>query len=222
MSRKLPASASIATPQSGAKMHAPSAIRNAAALITLLHDHAPKTGNALEIASGTGQHVIEFAAALPDLNWQPSEIDSTRRASIDAYVEEVGLTNIAPAKSLDATAPGWGSAHPPQDLMLLINLLHLISTPEAATLINEAAIALAPEGRLILYGPFKRSGVLTSEGDVRFDADLKSADAAIGYKDDLDIMRMLGDAGLNLTDTVQMPANNLAFIARNANHDFNP
>jgi hypothetical protein len=182
----------------------------------MLRDHAPMTGDALEIASGTGQHVTAFAVACPGLSWQPTEIDSTRRASIDAYVDEAGLSNIERAKPLDATATGWGITQVPKDLILVINLLHLVSKPEVATFISEATVALASGGTLILYGPFKRSGVLTSDGDARFDADLKSADAAIGYKDDLDIAHMLSDVGLILSDTVQMPANNLAFIARKA------
>lgn len=216
MTRPLPTSASVATAQDGAKMHAPSAGRNADALYAILLAHAPAHGTALEIASGTGQHVTAFAAVCPGLYWQPSEIDSARRASIDAYATDAGLSNIAPAMALDATAPGWGDTQGPRDLILLINLLHLISTPETTTLIAEASEALAPHGTLILYGPFKRSGRLTSDGDARFDADLRSADPAIGYKDDLDIIAMLSDAGLTLAQTVAMPANNLAFVARKA------
>lgn len=214
MTRKLPSSASIATTEGDVKLHAPSAARNAAAICAMLLEHAPGNGNALEIASGTGQHVTTFATALPDLHWQPTEIDPSRRASIDAYVTEIGLRNVAPAMPLDATAPDWGATHGPRDLILLVNLLHLITSTETTILISEAASALAPGGTLILYGPFKRSGVLISEGDANFDADLKSADPNIGYKDDLDIMVMLSDAGLTLNHTVAMPANNLAFVAR--------
>ncbi len=212
----LPTNASVASAASGAKLHAPSAARNADALCALLHAHAPTHGSALEIASGTGQHVIAFAAAKPDLHWYPSEIDAPRRASINAYVAQEKLRNVAPACALDAATVGWANIHGPKDLIILVNLLHLISLPETTTLITEAAAALAPAGTLILYGPFKRSGILTSDGDANFDADLKSADPAIGYKDDLDIMRLLGDAGLTITDTVNMPANNLAFIATKA------
>ncbi len=216
MARKLPVSASVATALDGAKLHAPAAGRNVDALCDLLRNHAPHNGSALEIASGTGQHVIAFAAALPDLHWHPTEIDAARRASIDAYTREAGLTNIAKAAPLDATAPRWGETQPPRDLVILINLLHLISAPETATVILEAANALASGGTLILYGPFKRSGALTSDGDVTFDADLRAADPDIGYKDDLDIIRLLGDGGLMHVDTCAMPANNLAFIARKA------
>ncbi len=210
---RLPPSASVAHAGEGVKLHAPAAARNAAALTELLLGHAPTTGTALEIASGTGQHVTAFASALPDLHWTPSEIDAARRASIDAHVAEAGLDNVAPAALLDATAPGWGASQRSKDLIVLINLLHLIPMRAVATIIHESALALAPRGTLILYGPFKRGGTLTSDGDLRFDAELRAADPAIGYKDDLDIANLLSDAALSPIDAIEMPANNLAFIA---------
>lgn len=212
MARSLPPSASIAHAEEGARLVAPSAARNAVPLTELLLKHAPCEGNALEIASGTGQHVSAFATALPNLHWQPTEVDKARRASIDAHVSDAGLSNVSPAIALDATAPGWGATHHPKDLVLLANLLHLISEPEARTLITEATKALGETGILVLYGPFKRGGKLTSDGDVRFDSELRGADPNIGYKDDLDILRWLGDAGISIVETVEMPANNLAFV----------
>ncbi|WP_372992854.1 DUF938 domain-containing protein, partial [Sulfitobacter sp.] len=104
MTGKLPPTASIALPLDGAKLHAPAADRNRQALCDLLLAYAPSTGTALEIASGTGQHVAAFAAALPGLYWQPTEPDTARRASIDGYVADAGVTNVAPAMMLDATA----------------------------------------------------------------------------------------------------------------------
>jgi SAM-dependent methyltransferase len=216
MTRALPPSASVARAEEGAKLFAPSAERNVAALIAMMRDHAPQSGQAMEIASGTGQHIVAFAAALPKLHWQPSELDPTRRASIDAYRTEASLPNLSPALHLDATTAGWGAKHGSKDLITLTNLLHLISEPEARTLISEAAQALNPNGTLILYGPFKRRGKLISEGDKRFNAELNGADPLIGYKDDLDIIRWLGDAGLTQAKTIDMPANNLAFVARSS------
>jgi hypothetical protein len=214
MTRALPPSASIAEAQEGAKLHAPSAARNVDALCEALQSHAPASGQALEIASGTGQHVIAFATALPHLHWYPTEIDSQRRASIDAYAAEAGLTNVAPAALLNATSQGWGKQITPKSLITLANLLHLISELETVALIREAAQALEADGTLILYGPFKRDGLLTSDGDAEFDAELRAADPAIGYKDTLDIIAWLGDAGLTAVKIDPMPANNLAFIAR--------
>ncbi|WP_282169005.1 DUF938 domain-containing protein [Ruegeria atlantica] len=209
--RKLPANASVATVSDGQKLVAPAASRNADALCDLLAQFAPVSGRALELASGTGQHVVAFANRLPGLNWQPSEIDTERRASIDAYAE--GVENIAPAIELDAVQPGWHSVHGANDLILLINLLHLISWSEVEALVTEAALALNPGGRLILYGPFMRGGRLTSAGDQNFHAALSQQDPDIGYKDDADILDLLRRVQLKLIGAVEMPANNLAFVA---------
>ncbi len=214
MSARLPPSASVAAPTDGPRLSAPAALRNLVPLRELLVKHAPRSGRALEIASGTGEHVAAFAAALPKMYWHPTEPDATRRASIDAHVTDAGLGNVARAVALDATAVGWAQDHPANDLIVLINLLHLIAMPQVRTLINEAALALAPGGVLILYGPFKRNGKLTSAGDARFDEELRTADPDIGYKDDLDIAALLSDAALSPIDSTDMPANNLAFIAR--------
>lgn len=212
--RTLPPMASVAHETEGAKLHAPSAERNAGPITDALREIAPETGRALEIASGTGQHVVAFARAMPGLDWQPTEIDPARRASIDAYVAEATLPNLSPARPLDATAPGWGAENGGQDLIVLVNLLHLISTPEARTVIREAAQALAPGGHLALYGPFLRDGQATSEGDARFDASLRAQDAGIGYKDVAEVAGWIEAAGLTPPGTRVLPANNLLLAAR--------
>ncbi|MHA7849502.1 DUF938 domain-containing protein [Roseovarius sp.] len=211
---RLPDTASVATTGDAGRLHAPSAERNTGPILSLIRHHGPAAGRVLELASGTGQHAAAFAAALPGLDWQPTEIDPTRRASIDAWAASTQVPNLRPATTLDATAPGWGAAHPGQDMILTVNLLHLISTPEARILIAEAAQALAPDGRLIVYGPFLRAGEATSEGDASFDASLRAQDPEIGYKDDFDVIDWMHEAGLILVDVVEMPANNLAIVAR--------
>lgn len=209
--RKLPPTASVASQGDGAKMIAPAASRNTDALCALLAEMPFATGNALELASGTGQHVSAFARIFPDLTWQPSEIDPARRASIDAYAEK--LPNILPAVDLDATLPGWHQNFGNQNLIVLINLLHLISWKEARNVLSEAALALCPGGRFVLYGPFMRQGKLISDGDRRFHADLTRQVPEIGYKDDSQIHKCLKSSGLRVVGVVPMPANNLAFIA---------
>jgi len=213
VTRKLPKSACVATQSEGAKLHAPAAARNARVLTELVQKHAPARGRALEIASGTGQHMIAFASAMPNITWQPTDVAADRLASIDAYTSEAGLRNVAPALHLDATAPGWSDRFVPFDLVVLVNLLHLIPSNTAQTLVSQAVQSLAPGGRFILYGPFKRGGGLTSEGDARFDADLRGADPDIGYKDDEEVRAWLTSAGAGAIETAEMPANNLAFIA---------
>ncbi|SLN27317.1 hypothetical protein TRL7639_01026 [Falsiruegeria litorea R37] len=209
--RTLPPTASVAEAGEGARLVAPAASRNVDAIGALLEQVAPRSGNVLEIASGTGQHVATFAPRFPDLIWQPTDVDAERLASIDSYAR--GLGNIQPAQILDATCPGWAAAYPNQSLVLLVNLLHLISWGEARTVVTESAQSLRPGGRLVLYGPFMRQGELTSEGDVRFHQSLTAQDPEIGYKNDQEVVDAVERAGLTLVDMVDMPANNLALIA---------
>ncbi|WP_412507795.1 DUF938 domain-containing protein [Roseovarius sp. SYSU LYC5161] len=209
-----PQLASTATPGEEGRLHAPAAERNAAPILELLRLHAPERGRALELAAGTGQHAAHFAAALPGLDWQPTEIDAERRSSIDAWAAAAGLPNLRAAIDLDVTAPGWGAHHAGQSLVLLVNLLHLVSAIEARTVVSETAQALAPGGVFVLYGPFLRDGEATSEGDAAFDASLRAQDPAIGYKDDFEVIDWLHAAGLELAEVVEMPANNLALVAR--------
>lgn len=213
--RSLPETASVATPEENGRLFAPSAARNAEAITAVVVDIAPKQdGIALELASGTGQHVVALAAALPHLHWQPSDVDPERRDSINAYAQQAGLANIAAAANLDATTAGWSDEHSGQSFILLVNLLHLVSTPEARTLIGEAATALDANGTLMIYGPFMRDQELISEGDASFHASLQAQDPELGYKSDFDIVEWGQNAGLDFVDMIEMPANNLAIVMR--------
>lgn len=212
----LPDSASVAMPASDGRLHAPSAERNAGPIRDLLGRYAPTHGRALELASGTGQHAVCLAAALPGLVWQPTEADTDRLRSIDAWSAAENLPNLKPATMLDATAKGWSRRYAAYDLVLLINLLHLISAGEARTLVSEAANALSPGGRFVFYGPFLRGGEATSPGDAAFHASLTAQDPEIGYKNDTEVKSWIKTAGLGLVAVVEMPANNLAFVAERA------
>ncbi len=206
----LPSGASVAEPDIGARLSAPSALRNAAVIAEVLAVHGPHEGRALELASGTGQHIVAFAAALPHIDWQPSDIDPARRASIDAWAS---ASNIHPATALDATATGWGAQHGRQNMIVLVNLLHLISVAEAHILLHEVAVALAPGGLFALYGPFLRDGHATSDADASFDASLRASDPEIGYKDAGDVAAWMRGAGLHPLAPLPMPSNNLMFLA---------
>ncbi|MEC8575302.1 MAG: DUF938 domain-containing protein, partial [Pseudomonadota bacterium] len=143
--RSVPGAASVVAPADDAtspKLFSPSAARNLAPLADLIAAIAPAARpdrpqpKALEIASGTGQHITGFAARCPHILWQPSEVDPLRRASIDAHVSDQASPNIAPALHLDATETDWPAGLGRYDLITLCNLLHLISAPEARTLIE--------------------------------------------------------------------------------------
>ena len=208
-------SASIANEVgSEGKLHAASAERNAVDLCIAIASVAPKTGEVLEIASGTGQHIVTFASVIPNLHWYPSEVDVVRRASIKAYIAESGLTNISAPLMLNATQKGWHTEITPKKLIVVANLLHLISKLETEILIAEATKTLTNGGILFLYGPFKRNGELTSDGDKSFDAELRAHDPETGYKDYAWINKTTQTAGLSPQKTISMPTNNLALIFR--------
>ncbi len=199
-------------PDSGAgtgpdgRRNAPSAARNAAPILSVLRRIIAPGARVLELASGTGQHAAEFAPAL-GADWQPTDVAEATLASIAAWTG--GLTR--PPILLDACTPGWSKGQA-WDGILAVNILHLVPQDSAATLIAESAQALAPAGRLAIYGPFLREGRATSPGDTAFDADLRAQDARIGYKDLGWVMQRMGAAGLG-AEVVPMPANNLMLLA---------
>lgn len=214
--RTLPPTASVTETATGDRLVMPAAARNIGPISDLLADaiDGREVRRALEIASGTGQHVLHHARRHPGITWQPTDVNARHVASIDSYADDAPAGTILPALLMDATRPGWSGDVPPQDLIVVVNLLHLISMEETATLIREVGQALAPGGTFVIYGPFMRGGELTSEGDARFHAELVGADPQIGYKDDFDIVDLLHASGMELSDLVDMPANNLAFVAR--------
>ena len=212
--KNLPTSACVTNIEGDGRLNAPSAVRNAEHIVELVSNTAIKSGNALEIASGTGQHVLKLAAALPLLDWQPSDVDETRIKSIRCWSDDHHLTNLKPPCLLDATEEGWAADHYGQDLILLVNLLHLISFEETKILVKEVSKALASKGVSIIYGPFMRKGKLISKNDIEFHHSLINTDPDLGYKNDIDMLDLFREAGLVHLSTKKMPANNLAFITQ--------
>ena len=206
--------ASVANSRGDARLFAPSAERNSVPIVKTIQRIAPKSGQALELASGTGQHIVKLASSLPNLSWLPSEVDEARLKSISAWIQAENLPNIKPPLYLDATETDWAKSLPQFDLIFLVNLLHLISWNEMKTLISELPNVLKKNGNTLIYGPFMRSGVLTSAGDQNFHTSLIQKDPDIGYKDDLDMLELFANSGLLHLETVEMPANNLAFVLK--------
>ena len=205
-------------PDSGAKTEgeritAPSATRNLAPILAVLDGALPESGRALELASGTGQHIAAFAERFPGLEWQPSDANPGLFPSIAAWAEG-GRGTLRSPVVLDACEPGWAARLGPWQAISLTNLLHLISQSEAETLLSEVARALAPGGVFCLYGPFSRAGELVSPGDRAFDARLRAQDPEIGYKSIENMRGFLIGAGLVESACHEMPASNLMLVTQ--------
>jgi hypothetical protein len=192
------------------KLSSPSAERNKGPILDVLARVLPRRGLVLEIASGTGQHAVHFASALPDLTWQPSDPDAELRDSVALWTRESQCANVNAPIDLDVTRLPW----PIQaaDAVAAINMIHI--APWSATLgLFEGARGLLSAGQvLFLYGPYRRFGGHTSESNAQFDQDLRARDPAWGLRDMEAVTDVAAGAGFELVETVAMPANNFSLV----------
>jgi len=170
---------------------------------------AAKTGSVLEIGSGTGQHIVTYAARCPHLTFWPSDIMESHRASIEAYRRAVALANIRPPRSIDLTQPDW-AWDGILAAILCINVIHIAPWAVAQNLMRGAGRHLEPGGLLLMYGPYKRGGAHTAPSNEAFDASLRGRNPAWGIRELEAVADLAAANGLTMVKTVDMPANNLA------------
>lgn len=190
----------------------PAALRNRDPILAVLRTVLPASGLVLEVASGTGEHVVHFARRMPEHVWQPSDPSGAARDSIAAWVAVEGLTNANTPLDLDAAHSSWAVAH--AAAIVCINMLHI--SPWAATigLMRGAGQILSCGGILYLYGPFRRSGCVVEPSNEAFDQDLRSRDPRWGLRDLSVVIECAADCGLTLESTIEMPAHNLSVVFR--------
>src|SRR3954470_11976058 len=194
------------------KWSTPSAERNKGPILDVLARVLPRRGLVLEIASGTGQHVVHFAKALPDITWQPSDPDGELRESIALRLREEPRANVNPPIDLDVARLPW----PLQtaDAVVAINMIHVAPWPATLALFEGAKPLLSPQAVLFLYGPYRRFGAHTSQGNAQFDLDLRAHSPDWGLRDLESVSDVAASAGFVLAETVEMPANNFSLIFR--------
>ncbi len=193
------------------KQYAPATQRNREPIREVLARELPASGLVLEIASGSGEHAVEFARAFPGVTWQPSDPDEPALASIEAWRAEAALPNLAAPVKLDVIAP-WPDVQ--ADALVCINMVHIAPWEAALALFAGAGRVLAPGALLFLYGPYRFGGAFSAPSNQAFDASLRARDPRWGVRD-VDDLRAAADAqGLQLRDTVALPANNHALVFR--------
>ncbi len=195
------------------KLNSPASARNLESILGVLRQHLPATGTAVELASGSGQHIAAFAAAFPGIHWMPTDVEPERLASIEAWRQESGQANISPPLLLNVVDSDWPVSLQSADATLTVNLLHLVNADVAKALFVGVARTLKPGGQAFIYGPITRQGEFVSEGDRSFHATLQDMDPAIGYKDQNWIAAEIQAAGLRVKEWIAMPANNLMLVA---------
>lgn len=195
-----------------ARLQYPATERNRDAILGVLRGVLPATGLVLEIASGSGEHIVHFARAFPDLTFQPSDPEDAALQSIRAWTKESGVTNVLPPVMLDAASDDWPVAS--ADAVLCINMIHIAPWRATQGLLRGAARLLSKDAPLYLYGPYRRADVVTAPSNEAFDQSLKSRNPEWGLRDLESVAALARDAGFSAPAVTEMPANNLSVVFR--------
>ncbi|MBE9606505.1 DUF938 domain-containing protein [Acetobacteraceae bacterium H6797] len=191
----------------GAKRTAPSAGRNRGPILDVMRPWLPERGLVLEIASGSGEHAVFFAEALPGLVFQPTDPEPAAIASIGAWAAETGLPNICPPLALDVTQAEWPVAE--ADAVICINMIHIAPWDATLGLLDGASRLLSSGRSLCLYGPYRQAGVSFAPSNQAFDEDLRRRNPAWGIRQLETVAHEAELRGFRLEAVQPMPANNL-------------
>jgi hypothetical protein len=195
------------------KRHAPATARNRQAIADALTEMLPPSGLVLEIASGSGEHIVHFARCFPNLRWVPSDPDPAALASVTAWSDEAALPNVAPPQCIDASAPdSWGVEH--ADAVLCINMVHISDWNATVGLFTGCARILSAGGVLSLYGPYLEDDVETAPSNLAFDRSLRTRHPEWGLRNVADVDQVAAEHGFSRVSRVEMPANNLMLFYR--------
>ena len=195
------------------KPDAPACARNREPILQVLRTHFANRHDVLEIGSGTGQHAVYFAAAMPWLQWQCSDRPEYL-PGIEAWRVEAGLANTLAPLLLDVALGPWPTRR--FDAVFTANSLHIMGWPEVEAFFAGLDNVLAEQATLVVYGPFNYGGQSTSDSNRAFDASLRARDAKMGIRDFESIDALARGIGLRLVEDVAMPANNRCLVWRRA------
>lgn len=199
------------------KPYAESCARNQAPILAQLLHHLGHARHVLEIGSGTGQHAVHFAAAMPWLVWQGSD-HRDHLPGIAQWLDEAALPNTpAPIELQAVIAPLPGLQPLPADAghfdaVFTANTLHIMGWAHVQALFAGVSKLLTADGVLVVYGPFNYGGDFTSDSNRTFDAWLKARNAASGIRDFEAVDALARAQRLVLQADVAMPANNRLLV----------
>lgn len=194
------------------RLEYPATLRNRDVILDVLRGVLPASGLVLEIASGSGEHVVHFARAFPDLTFQPSDPEDAALQSITAWAQDSGLANVRPPVVLDASSDRWPVTK--ANAILCINMIHISPWQATQGLIRGAAKLLPSGAPLYLYGPYRRADVVTAPSNEAFDASLKSRNPEWGLRDLETVAELARTEGFSAPAITEMPANNLSVVFR--------
>lgn len=202
-------------PADGRLRH-PTFDRNHAPIWSVVGPHLEgRAGDVLEVGSGTGQHVVAYAARSPAVTWWPSDLHPKHLASVAAWRAHARLANVQAPLPVDLLSADWDAGLPMRDRLtaiVCINVLHISPWSVTEHLLAGAGRRLRPDGRLFVYGPFRRGGAHTASSNAAFDASLRAQNPEWGVRDTGDIAAVAERCGLHIVEMAPMPANNFTLV----------
>ncbi len=195
-------------------MVAPSTARNKAPIFSVLQRVLPESGTVLEIASGSGEHGVDFAPRLPNHRWQPTDISEEALASISAWRRACSAANLLDPLALDVMDRDVAAKIPADDVcaVVCINMIHISPWETCEALMKLAGGVLPAGGILYLYGPYRMNGEHTAPSNENFDEWLRLQNVSWGVRDLDDVKKCAHGNGLAFSESVDMPANNLSVV----------
>jgi cyclopropane fatty-acyl-phospholipid synthase-like methyltransferase len=193
------------------KPFAESCVENRAPIFAALAPRLRDSSHLLEIGSGTGQHAAYFAAELPWLVWQTSDV-AAQHPGIMAWLEDAALPQMRAPLKLDVLTDDWPSG--PYDAVFSANTAHIMPVAAVEAMFHGSGRVLRPEGQFLLYGPFSYHGRHTAPSNEQFDAWLKARDPQMGIRDLAWLSEVADAAGMELVEDIEMPVNNRMLVWR--------
>jgi len=194
------------------RQYAPATLRNRDLILGILRDVLPTKGVILEIASGSGEHVVHFARSFPDLVFQPSDREPKSLESVAAWVEATRVANVLAPTVLDVSQSAWPIAS--ADGIICINMVHISPWEATLGLVKGAAAILPSTAPFYLYGPYKREGFATAPTNQAFDRSLRDRNATWGLRDLDAVAAAAQSVGFSVPTITEMPVNNLSVVFR--------
>ncbi len=194
------------------RQYAPATLRNRDFIVGVLRDVLPTKGVILEIASGSGEHVVHFARNFRNFAFQPSDREPDALQSVAAWVKATGVTNVRAPMVLDVSQLPWPIAS--ADGIICINMVHISPWEATLGLVRGAAAILPPTAPLYLYGPYKREGFATAPSNQAFDRSLSDRNPTWGLRDLEAVAAVAQSVGFLVPTITEMPANNLSVEIR--------
>ena len=200
------------------RLNFPATTRNRDSIAAVLSDYISPNSLFLESASGSGEHGVFFQKTFPSIIWQTSDPELVHRNSINSWIKHEGLFFKMPEPlDINVEKRPWPITKQIRSLIkgiVCINMIHISPWSCTKALFKESKNNLNQNNFLMIYGPFIRKDVQTSDSNLNFDQFLKIQNPLWGIRHLDEVNKLAFMNGFVQDKVIEMPANNLSVIYR--------